>query len=120
MATLFEKDELCEEKYLTEFPGFYSAGDAGYVSEDGYMHVMARTDDVINVAGHRLSSGALEEACLTHTSVVEAAVVGVKDDLKGSLPIALVVVSAGSDEDDADVASEVVAPCASALGLLRL
>ena len=93
MATLFEKDELCVEKYLIEFPGFYSAGDAGFLSEDGYLHVMARTDDIINVAGHRLSSGALEEACLAHDRVVEAAVVGVKDKLKGTLPMALVVVA---------------------------
>ena len=70
MATIFNDDERFKEAYMSEFPGFYASGDSGYRDQDGYVHVMARTDDVLNVAGHRLSTGQLEEACLLHPSVV--------------------------------------------------
>ena len=72
-----------EESYLAEFPGYYKTGDAGFIDEDGYVFVMTRTDDVINVAGHRLSTGAMEEVLASHPDVAECAVIGVADELKG-------------------------------------
>jgi len=106
MTTLYENDERFVESYLDEFPGYYSAGDAGFRDADGYLHVMTRTDDVINVSGRRLSTGALEEACGAHPRVVECAVFGAADDMRGTVPLALVVVSEG-DLSDADVAAGV-------------
>merc|ERR1719264_2446061 len=93
MTTLYNNDARYESAYLSEFPGYYSAGDAGFRDANGYLHIMSRTDDIINVAAHRLSTGALEEVCCEHADVVECAVVGTKDDLKGSVPIALLVCS---------------------------
>lgn len=107
MTTLLNNNQRYVEAYLTEFPGYYSAGDAGFMDDNGYIHIMARTDDVLNVAGHRLSTGALEEACLTHPRVVECAVLGVKDTLKGQVPVAMIVLSGGSGSDE-DVVKEVV------------
>eukprot|EP00039_Didymoeca_costata_P001490 m.52921 g.52921 ORF g.52921 m.52921 type:complete len:681 (-) comp10828_c1_seq4:67-2109(-) len=115
MATLFNNDDRFVEAYMREFPGFYSAGDAGFKDEMGYLHIMSRTDDIINVAGHRLSSGALEEACLIHEQVVECAVVGVQDDLKGTVPMALVVVSQ-KDLDQDEVAAQVIANVRTRVG----
>ena len=83
--------------YLTDFPGYYKTGDAGFEDEDGYVYVMARTDDVINVAGHRLSTGAMEEVLASHPDVAECAVVGVHDELKGQVPFGFLVLKAGVD-----------------------
>ena len=91
MTTLYNNDARYESAYLKEFPGYYSAGDAGFRDSNGYLHIMSRTDDIINVAAHRLSTGALEEVCSGHGEVVECAVVGTKDDIKGVIPIALLV-----------------------------
>jgi propionyl-CoA synthetase len=90
LPTIWGADAAFVEKYLTTFPGYYETGDAGYRDADGYLYVMARTDDVINVAGHRLSTGQLEEVLADHPEVAECAVIGVADDLKGQLPLGLI------------------------------
>ena len=96
LATMWKADNLYQEGYLTKFEGYYNTGDAGFIDEDGYIFVMARTDDVINVAGHRLSTGAFEEVLSSHPEVAECAVIGVHDELKGQLPLALLCLNAGS------------------------
>jgi propionyl-CoA synthetase len=106
--TLWNADERFREAYLSAFPGHYQTGDAGYVDENGYVFVMSRTDDVINVAGHRLSTGAIEEVLATHPDVAECAVLGVGDDLKGQLPLGLLVLKAGASRPHDDVAAEAV------------
>ena len=93
--TLWNADERFRETYLSAFPGYYQTADAGYIDEDGYVFVMARTDDIINVAGHRLSTGAIEEVLAAHPDVAECAVIGVADELKGQVPLGLVVLKAG-------------------------
>ena len=86
--------------YLTEFPGYYSTGDGGYIDDDGYVFIMGRTDDVINIAGHRLSTGEMEEVVAQHPAVAECAVIGVKDNLKGQLPVGMVILKDGQDITD--------------------
>jgi propionyl-CoA synthetase len=97
LATLWGDDQRYVESYLTRFPGYYHTGDSGYLDEDGYLFVMGRTDDVINVAGHRLSTGAIEAALATHPAVAECAVIAIPDHLKGHVPYGLVVLKAGAD-----------------------
>ncbi|WP_233255942.1 AMP-binding protein [Falsiroseomonas bella] len=109
LPTLWNADERFRSAYLETFPGYYNTSDAGMVDEDGYVWVMSRTDDIINVAGHRLSTGAMEEVLAAHPDVAECAVVGVKDSLKGQAPIGLVVLKAGVARADADIARELVA-----------
>ena len=106
--TLWNADDRFRKSYLDKFPGFYETGDAGYVDEDGYVYVMARTDDVINVAGHRLSTGAMEEVIASHPDVAECAVVGVEDLLKGQIPLALICLNAGSEKEHSDISAECV------------
>ncbi len=106
--TLWGNDEAFRAKYLERFPGYYQTADAGYRDEDGYLWVMSRTDDVINVAGHRLSTGAMEEVIASHTDVAECAVIGVADDLKGQVPLGLVVLKAGAGRPEAEVVGELV------------
>ena len=106
--TLWGHDKAYVEKYLTDYPGFYETGDAGYVDEDGYLFVMSRTDDVINVAGHRLSTGAIEEALGGHADVAECACFGVADALKGQAPLGLVVLKAGAGRPHGDIVRELV------------
>jgi propionyl-CoA synthetase len=106
--TLWGNDEAFRAKYLDRFPGYYQTADAGYRDEDGYLWIMSRTDDVINVAGHRLSTGAMEEVLASHPDVAECAVIGVADPLKGQLPLGLVVLKAGVDRAETDVVSELV------------
>ena len=108
MTTLWQAAERFKTSYMTQFPGFYMTGDAGYVDEDGYVSVMTRVDDVINVAGHRLSTGAMEEILCAHPDVAEAAVIGVNDQLKGQLPLGFIVLKAGVDKADDAVVAEVV------------
>jgi propionyl-CoA synthetase len=96
-TTLWNADERFEQAYFARFPGYYETGDAGYIDDNGYVFVMARTDDVINVAGHRLSTGAMEEVLAAHPDVAECAVIGVSDALKGQLPVGLLVLSDGVD-----------------------
>jgi len=97
LSTLWNADSRYQESYLSEFPGYYKTGDAGFVDEDGYLFVMTRTDDVINVAGHRLSTGAVEEVLASHPDVAECAVVGVADSLKGQIPLGFLVLKVGVD-----------------------
>jgi len=106
--TLWNADDRFRETYLSTFPGYYETADAGYIDEAGYVFVMARTDDIINVAGHRLSTGAIEEAMATHPDVAECAVIGAADQLKGQLPVGLVVLKAGVQRPDEEVVAEVV------------
>ena len=106
--TLWNADERYIEAYLAAYPGFYQTGDAGYMDEDGYVYVMSRTDDIINVAGHRLSTGAMEEVLAAHPDVAECAVIGVADRLKGQLPLGLLVLNAGIERDSSEIAAEVV------------
>jgi propionyl-CoA synthetase len=106
--TLWNADDRWRETYLDPFPGFYLTADAGYVDERGYAFVMARTDDIINVAGHRLSTGEMEEVLATHSDVAECAVIGVADELKGQLPLGLLVLKAGVERPEEDVVSEAV------------
>ena len=101
LPTLWQDDERFVSSYLSTYDGHYLSGDGGYVDEDGYVFVMGRTDDVLNVAGHRLSTGALEEALAGHPAVAECAVIGVADDLKGQVPRALVVLKSGVEADEA-------------------
>ena len=107
--TLWENDEGYHTAYLSDFPGWYRTGDAGTVDEDGDVWVMGRTDDIINVAGHRLSTGSIEEVLASHPDVAECAVVGAKDELKGQTPLGLVVLKAGVNRPPAEVCSELVA-----------
>ena len=107
--TLWGGDERWVEAYLSEYPGYYLTADAGYVDEDGYLFVMSRTDDVINTAGHRLSTGAMEEVLASHPDVAECAVVGVADQFKGQVPLGLAVLTAGVERDPGEVSAELVA-----------
>jgi propionyl-CoA synthetase len=106
--SLWNADQRFVDAYLSEFPGYYKTADAGFIDEDGYVFVMSRTDDVINVAGHRLSTGAMEEVLAAHPDVAECAVIGVADDLKGELPLGLLVLKSGVDRDRAEIVKEVV------------
>jgi propionyl-CoA synthetase len=106
--TLWNAEDRFRESYLANFPGCYETADAGYLDEHGYLFVMARTDDIINVAGHRLSTGAIEEALASHADVAECAVIGVADDVKGQLPVGLVVLKAGVDRQHDEIVTEVV------------
>jgi len=107
--TLWQAKGRYFSAYLEHFPGYYETGDAGYIDENGYVFVMARTDDVINVAGHRLSTGAMEEVLAAHPDVAECAVFGVHDDLKGQLPLGLVVLNSGCERDHDEIARECIA-----------
>ncbi len=109
LTTLWNADQRCFDSYYAEYPHFYKTADAGMIDEDGYIHVMARTDDIINVAGHRLSTGAMEEILSSHPDVAECAVFGVADQLKGQLPLGLVCLKAGVTKSDEQVAAECVA-----------
>jgi propionyl-CoA synthetase len=106
--TLWNAEERYREVYLSAFPSYYQTADAGYVDENGYLFVMSRTDDIINVAGHRLSTGAIEEVLAAHPDVAETAVIGVADEIKGQLPVGFLVLKAGVERDEAGIASEVV------------
>ncbi len=108
LPTLWNNDQGFKDKYLAEFPGSYTTADAGFLDEDGYVWVMSRTDDIINVAGHRLSTGAMEEVLAEHPDVAECAVVGVEDPLKGQAPIGFLVLSAGVDRPEEDIEQEYV------------
>ncbi len=108
LPTLWNAEERFRKSYLTQFPGYYETGDAGYVDEDGYLYIMARTDDVINVAGHRLSTGAMEEVLASHPDVAECAVIGVADALKGQSPLGFLCLSRGSTKPHDEVVQDCV------------
>ena len=109
LPTLWQQDEWFRQSYLAEFPGYYKTADAGYKDEDGYIYVMSRTDDIINVAGHRLSTGGMEEVLSAHPDVAECAVIGIADALKGEVPCGFVVLKAGVERPLADIERECVA-----------
>jgi propionyl-CoA synthetase len=108
LPTLWNNDQRFEASYMSEFPGYYKTADAGYIDDDGYLWVMSRTDDIINVAGHRLSTGGMEEVLASHPDVAECAVVGVHDEIKGEIPVGFVVLKAGVQRDHAEVVRELV------------
>jgi len=108
LPTLWQKDQRYIESYLEEFPGYYKTADAGFIDADGYVFVMSRTDDIINVAGHRLSTGAMEEILADHPDVAECAVLGVEDQLKGQVPVGFVVLNAGVTRDHGEIVKEVI------------
>ena len=108
LPTLWGDDDRYVASYLSDHPGYYTSGDGGFFDEDGYLYVMGRTDDVINVAGHRLSTGSMEAVVASHPSVAECAVIGVHDDLKGQIPRAFVVLKAGVDADADDLQAQIV------------
>ncbi|MCY4049964.1 MAG: propionyl-CoA synthetase [Gammaproteobacteria bacterium] len=114
--TLWNARKRYFESYLSNFPDHYESGDAGYIDQDGYVFVMSRTDDVINVAGHRLSTGAIEEVLASHPDVAECAVLGVNDDLKGELPLGCLVLNTGVDRDPAEIISEAIQLVRSDIG----
>jgi propionyl-CoA synthetase len=116
LPTLWEQDERCREAYFSEFPGYYKTSDAGYKDEDGYVFVMGRTDDIINVAGHRLSTGGMEEILASHPDVAECAVLGIKDTIKGEVPCGFLVLKAGVARSPSDIEREIVALVREKLG----
>jgi propionyl-CoA synthetase len=109
LPTLWNADQRFRDAYLAEFPGYYKTADAGLVDGDGYLFIMARTDDIINVAGHRLSTGGMEEVLAEHPNVAECAVIGIADAMKGQVPCGFVVLNAGVNRDAAEIESEIVA-----------
>ncbi len=108
LPTLWNADQRFRDAYLAEFPGYYKTADAGLVDQDGYLFIMARTDDIINVAGHRLSTGGMEEVLAEHPDVAECAVIGIADALKGQVPCGFVVLNAGADRDPVEIEREIV------------
>jgi propionyl-CoA synthetase len=116
LPTLWQQDERCKEAYFSEFPGYYKTSDAGYLDEDGYVFVMGRTDDIINVAGHRLSTGGMEEILASHSDVAECAVLGIKDAIKGEVPCGFLVMKAGVTRTPTEIEREVVALVRDKLG----
>jgi propionyl-CoA synthetase len=108
LVTLWNADQRYRQAYLTEFPGYYKSGDAGYIDEDGYVFVMTRVDDVINVAGHRLSTGQIEEVLASHDDVAECAVIGVADELKGQVPFGFLVIKSGVARPEGEIVQDVV------------
>lgn len=108
LPTLWQNDERFKESYLSEFPGYYQTSDAGFYDDDGYVYIMARTDDIINVAGHRLSTGGMEEVVAGHAAVAECAVIGVNDPLKGQIPVGFVVLKSGVQQAESEVEAQVI------------
>jgi propionyl-CoA synthetase len=108
LPTLWQQDDRMRESYLDDFPGFYKTADAGFKDEDGYLYIMGRTDDIINVAGHRLSTGGMEEVLASHPAVAECAVIGMRDELKGEQPCGFVVLKSGVTQSPLAIEKEIV------------
>ena len=108
LPTLWQNEAYFHEKYLSAYPGYYLTADAGFIDEDGYLYIMSRTDDIINVAGHRLSTGAMEEVLSSHPDVAECAVIGVKDDIKGEIPLGFIVLISGVEREEDEIVAELV------------
>ncbi|AWJ90247.1 propionyl-CoA synthetase [Azospirillum baldaniorum] len=108
LPTLWNADDRYRKSYLSDYPGYYQTGDAGFIDDDGYVYIMARTDDIINVAGHRLSTGGMEEVLASHKDVAECAVIGVADDLKGQVPLGFLCLKAGVTRPHEEIVKEVV------------
>jgi len=109
LPTLWQADARMRESYLDEFPGYYKTADAGFKDDDGYIFVMGRTDDIINVAGHRLSTGGMEEVLASHPDVAECAVLGIKDELKGEVPCGFIVLKSGVNRSPLEIEKECIA-----------
>jgi propionyl-CoA synthetase len=116
LPTLWNNDAGFEKSYMARYPGHYLTGDAGFKDEDGYVYIMSRVDDIINVAGHRLSTGGMEEVLASHPDVAECAVVGVADDLKGEVPVGFVVTKAGVTRSEAEIVAELVQKVRDTIG----
>jgi len=116
LPTLWNADARFRDSYLSSFDGYYTTSDAGYIDEDGYVFIMARTDDVINVAGHRLSTGQMEEVVVQHPDVAEAAVIGIADDLKGQLPAGFIILNSGVNRPPEEIENEVVSHVRETIG----
>ena len=116
LPTLWNAEDRFKSSYLEAFPGYYETGDAGMIDEDGYVYIMARTDDVINVAGHRLSTGAMEEVLAAHKNVAECAVIGVNDALKGQLPLGFLCLNTGVNRDPSEIVADVIADVRGQIG----
>ncbi|MHA3913368.1 propionyl-CoA synthetase [Halovulum sp. GXIMD14793] len=116
LSTLWQAEDRFRKSYLTTFPGYYETGDAGIIDDDGYVYIMARTDDVINVAGHRLSTGAMEAVLATLPDVAECAVIGVTDELKGQLPMGFLCISHGVTRPHEDIVKEAIAEVREQIG----
>jgi propionyl-CoA synthetase len=116
LPTLWNADQRFKEAYMMEFPGYYKTADAGFIDDEGYLFIMARTDDIINVAGHRLSTGAMEEVIAEHEDVAECAVIGIADKLKGQMPVGLMILNRGVDKTEAEIEKEVVAMVRDKIG----
>ncbi len=116
LTTMWNNEAGYVENYLTRYPGYYLTGDAGFIDEDGYVSIMSRIDDIINVSGHRLSTGGMEEVLSGHPDVAECAVIGVTDALKGQVPVGMVVLKAGVDRNAADIVTEIVAKVREDIG----
>ncbi|WP_310618857.1 propionyl-CoA synthetase [Flexibacterium corallicola] len=116
LPTLWQAEQRFEESYLSEFPGYYKTADAGRKDEDGYLYIMSRTDDIINVAGHRLSTGGMEEVLAGHKDVAECAVIGVSDTIKGKIPCGLVVLKSGVERDPSEIEKELVSSVRQKIG----
>ena len=108
LPTLWRQDDRMTESYLTDFPGYYKTADAGFIDDDGYVYIMGRTDDIINVAGHRLSTGGMEEVLASHPDVAECAVIGIKDELKGEQPCGFVVLKSGVTRSPLEIEKDIV------------
>jgi propionyl-CoA synthetase len=120
LLTLWNDDERFQRSYFSAYPGHYLTGDGGHLDKDGYLYVMGRTDDVINVAGHRLSTGAMEEIIATHPDVAECAVIGVADELRGQVPVGFVVLKAGAARDASELQIELVASVREKIGAVAV
>jgi len=116
LPTLWNNDERFAKSYLSHFPGYYETADAGFMDEDGYLYIMARTDDIINVAGHRLSTGGMEEVLAGHPNVAETAVIGIADQLKGQVPVGFVVLKSGVSRPAAEIEKECVGKVRDEIG----
>lgn len=116
LPTLWNNDAGFRESYFESFPGYYKTGDAGFKDNDGYLSIMGRTDDIINVAGHRLSTGAIEEVIAAHPDVAECAVIGASDQLKGEVPLALVVLKTGTTRPHGQIVTELIAAVREKIG----
>jgi len=116
LTTVYGDPERFKNSYLTAFDGYYLSGDGGYIDEDGYVFIMGRTDDVINVAGHRLSTGEMEEIIAAHEAVAECAVIGINDELKGQLPVGLVITKDGYDKSADEIEAELAALVRAEIG----
>ena len=108
LPSLWQADQRFIDSYLSAHPGYYTTGDAGFIDEDGYIYVMSRTDDIINVAGHRLSTGAMEEVLAGHPDIAECAVIGVEDAMKGQLPMGFLVLKSGNTRPESDIVAEAI------------